>query len=152
VSLLLIRRLLPWLRRWWPPAVGLLLLALLWWRIAVAIDDAHERGGMAERSRWQQAAARAAEDATRIAAARQENADRADVLAAQKIEQLNAVEGDYVEKVRILYRDRVDAGCIDADGMRLVRAADAARAAAATAGGGAGFLPQAGTGGQPARQ
>lgn len=139
----------PLLRRAWPLALALALIALLWWRISLALDDAHRRGELAERNRWEQAAARAARHAARVATERQEQADRADTEAAQTIDKLNIVEGEYAEKVRILYRDRVDAPCIDADGVRLIRAADAARAAAAAAGGGAGSVPATGTGGEP---
>lgn len=125
---------------WWF-LVATVLLLLLWWRFDHALDAAHARGVAAERQRWTAATAAAQQKITENNARQQATVDTADRRATDRIAANQAVETHYVEKVRILYRDRADELCVDADGMRLIARADADRTAAATtASGGTGAM------------
>lgn len=122
--------LLSLLKRLWPLLLLGLIGGLLWWRLSAALAAAHDRGVAEEAARRDRAAA----VARAVAAARQaQQSAAADHKAATAIDSRRATETSYVEKVRVLYRDRPDPSCVDADGMRLIRAADGSGAAAATA-------------------
>lgn len=100
----------------------------------------------------------ACENAQRKAAEKQRAADQsrtdaADAAGGRAQSGITAVERHYVEKVREVYRDRPAGPCLDADGLRRIREADAAYARAATGDGPRALLPpelaedQAGPGG-----
>lgn len=130
--------------RWWPILAGAGLLALLWWRIDKALDAAHARGVADERVRWTSAAMNAQREAHANAARQQAGVDAADSKAAADLVTARNIETRHVEKIRILYRDRVDPLCVDPDGMRIIADADRERAAATAAGGGTDPVRKAG--------
>lgn len=117
------------LTRHWPYFVGggvaLALVLGVWWHGR----EQYRAGVAAERVRWEQAQARAAEISAKNAQNRQAVVDTADQHAAARIETQTIVETRYVDRVREIYRDRDDPLCIDADVMRLIDEADRDRAA-----------------------
>jgi hypothetical protein len=109
------------LRRWWKPIAGVVAVLVLLLVYRAQMAKAYDRG--MNDCTVAHAAAAAAQ-----AQADQRRTDAADAAAAAEIASLGRVETVYVDRVRKIYRDRPARACIDADGVRLIREADAALA------------------------
>ena len=84
-----------------------------------------------------------AEAATKQQGADQSRTDQADAANAATQAGAHTIERHYSEKVREIYRDRPAGPCLDADGLRRIREADAALAGAAAGNSPRGLLPSA---------
>lgn len=122
--------------KWWPLAFGAVaLLAACWLGLLVA-------RGFYQRGKADCDAAHASA-ATQQQGADQARTDQADAANAATQAGAHTIERHYSEKVREIYRDRPAGPCLDADGLRRIREADAALAGAAAGNSPRGLLPSA---------
>ena len=110
---------IPFIKLWWKPlAGGLIVLALLLlYRYHVGTI---RKEAIAECNARHEAVAATQRGKD------QKRADTADSAIAGSQAGISTVERHYIDKVRTIYRDRPSRCTIDADGVRIIREADAA--------------------------
>lgn len=110
---------LAFLSRWWKPIAGALAVIAIILLYRAQMVRSYDLGKAAcEQAHKEAAAKQQAKDQAAVNAA--------DVASAKAQASIGTMERHYSEKVREIYRDRPARPCIDADGVRLVREADAA--------------------------
>lgn len=122
-------------RLWRPLFIGLGAAVVVWLGVLVA-RDFYQRGKA-------DCAAAHAEAAAKQRAADQKRTDDADASGATAQAGVTTIERHYTERTREIFRDRPAGPCIDADGLRRIREADAATAGAAAGQQPAELLPPA---------
>ena len=122
-------------KRFWPYAVGALVVIALAFAVIRYGNSREREGAEGERVKWQAEAAKQAAIAVTLAQERQAETDRADDLGAQNGKLVDALAEAKRPEVRTYYAQNPsrNVACLGADRLRDIAQSDAAAYAAAKA-------------------